>query len=348
MFFDLIIYLKINFYYVFSFLISYVLLTFFYNYIAIKFKILDYPNNRKIHFGNIPLTGGLVIYSSLLFYLFVFDLDYWLFIIFYSSSIVLFFGFLDDRFQIGVVPRLISQLIACIIIIGSGIHVVTLGDYFDNYINLGIYGMFFTIICVIGFTNAINFIDGIDGLSSSVSIIAIFSILFYSYHESNLGNHVLLFYLLISLFIFLLSNLNIILPKSFLGDSGSMFLGFFIAWLLIYFSHPDINYFHPVLCIWVASLPIFDLMSVFLRRVYKKTNPFKPDRRHIHHLLMLYGFSNKYVLIIASLFSIFNSMFGYAVFKFYGSFACLFIFFIFSIIYLLSSILFGRNLKNNP
>ena len=124
--------------------------------------------------------------------------------------------------------------------------------------------MFFTIVCVIGLTNAINFIDGIDGLSSSVSIIAIFSILFYSYYENDLGNHLLLFYLLISIFIFLFSNLNIILPKSFLGDSGSMFLGFFIAWLLIYFTHPSINYFHPVLCIWVASLPIFDLMTVFL------------------------------------------------------------------------------------
>ena len=339
-------YVYINYFKIFLYIISNIIILFFLHFLAIKFKILDYPNDRKNHKGNIPLIGGLFIFSSLCLIAPFIKFDYWLLVILLSSIIVLFSGFLDDKYQIGIIPRLLAQLIATVIVIGSGISIVSIGTYFDYQINLGIYSIFFTIICVVGLTNAINFIDGVDGLSSSIALVSLFFIGFFSYMESTFDNHELLIYLFISLLIFLFSNFNLLLPKSFLGDAGSMLVGFLIGWFLIFYSHPDNNYFHPVLCIWIVTLPVYDLLSVFIRRVYKKTNPFKPDRRHIHHLLISYGLSHKFVLMIIIIFSICTSSFGYLIFKLYGSTASLFMFFFLLIIYLLTVVLLGRNIRN--
>ena len=138
------------------------------------------------------------------------------------------------------------------------------------------------------------------------------------------------------------NNFGYLFPKSFLGDSGSMFLGFFIGWLLIFFTHPDNRNFHPVLAIWSLSIPAFDLLSVFTRRIIKNINPFKPDRRHIHHILLSAGFSDKKTLFIIIFMAIFNVFFGYYIYIFLGSFYSLISFFLMFILYMLISIYIGR------
>tara|TARA_B110000438_G_C15723655_1_gene610981 strand:- start:278 stop:1228 length:951 start_codon:yes stop_codon:yes gene_type:complete len=311
--------------------------------LAFQFNLLDTPNYRKLHHGSVPLIGGLIIYSSMLFFYFSFDLTGWLKIIFLSSFIIVFFGFLDDKFQISVTIRILGQFIASFFVIFSGLYIVDIGNYINsNNIELGYFGFIFTLLTIIGLTNAINFIDGIDGLCSSISLVSLISILLYSNLNGNPLIYQFILLLIICLIIFLLSNLRVFLPQIFLGDSGSMLLGFTIGWLLIYCTHPDVNLFHPVLTLWCVSLPTLDLLSVFTRRVLKKINPFQPDRRHIHHILISKGCSNNKTLLILVLISILNSLIGYYSYYLFGPLVSLILFIILFITYLGSTIYIGR------
>ena len=316
---------------------------FIYRFLAFKLNLLDIPNYRKLHDGEVPLVGGLIIFSSFLLFFFSFDLSKWLISIYLSSLVIVIFGFLDDKFQISVTIRILGQIFASILVILSGLYIIDIGSYLNfNRFELGFFGFIFTLLCIIGLTNAINFIDGLDGLSSSISLISLFSILLYSNQKGDIIIYQFVILLIISLIIFLFSNLKIFLPQIFLGDSGSMFLGFVIGWLLIYCTHPDINLFHPVLTLWCVSIPALDLLSVFTRRVLKGINPFRPDRRHIHHILISRGYDGKKTLLILVAISIFNSLLGFITYNLFGSFISLLLFIFLFIAYLGSTIYIGR------
>ena len=125
-----------------------------------------------------------------------------------------------------------------------------------------------------------------------------------------------------------------------------MGLGFLISWLLIYYSHSDHRYIHPVLAIWCVSLPVFDLFSVVMRRMILRTSPFNPDRTHIHHLLSKVNISTNLVLIILSLYAVFYSLFGGLIFFVFGPMPALLTFIICFVIH--TSISFYlTNIQNN-
>ena len=185
------------------FIVTNLILIYFFSFLAVKIKLLDVPDQRKRHTGSIPLIGGLVIYTSIILFYFFLNLPYWISVIFISSSMILIIGLIDDKFQIGVIIRLIAQLVACLLVIGSGIQIVDVGSYLlFNNLHLGIYGIFFTILCVIGITNAINFIDGIDGLSAGIGLTCLISILCFSYFDHNIQDTDILIFFIITLFIF--------------------------------------------------------------------------------------------------------------------------------------------------
>ena len=143
---------------------------------------------------------------------------------------------------------------------------------------------------------------------------------------------------MISLIIFVFFNLGFIKKyQIFLGDGGSTFLGFLVAWLLIYYSQHPVKVLNPVLTIWCVSLPVFDFMSVFLRRINKRKNPFKPDRNHMHHLLLKLGYSSNISLLILISFSIIFTLIGGMFFSYFGPTLALMIFLLFLIIYVLIS-----------
>ena len=192
-------------------------------------------------------------------------------------------------------------------------------------IEIGSLSILFTIFCVIGLTNSFNFIDGVDGLCSCLSLISILSIIFICVLNNKLQFLVdlkLLVFLCITIFFFIFFNITSFF-KIFLGDSGSIFLGFIVAWILISTAQDKNELMHPVLAIWCVTLPVFDLTSVVIRRILRKINPFKPDRRHVHHILIELGFSktNTFLTIIFS--SIFLIFFGLIIFYVLGSFPAL-------------------------
>ena len=321
-----------------------VLLIFTLSYLAPYLKLIDIPNERKIHDGNIPLVGGLTIYLSLILFFPFMSIPFWLAIIIFSAGIIVLFGAIDDALQLGISIRLISQIIAGLIVVGSGLTIVDIGGYmFLQPIKLGIFGILLSLLCVVGLTNAINFMDGIDGLSSGLTLISLFSIYVFSIFDGGLRDGNILVILGICLLIFFIFNMGFVkINKIFLGDSGSMMLGYILAWMLIYYSHPNTRSIHPVLTLWCVTLPVFDLLGVILRRISNKINPFKPDRRHLHHLLLQSGLSYRSTLLMILFMSLSSSIFGITIYKLFGPGPALLSFLFLFIGY----IIFSFNLSN--
>ena len=321
-------------------------LLYFFSFIAKKFNLVDLPDHRKLHTGEIPLLGGFCTYLSIIFISFFYNFSYEINLILYSSGIILFLGLIDDSKQIGVTIRLTAQIITCLVVINGGLSIVDLGEYhtFEPF-DLGILGFLLTCIAILALTNGINFIDGIDGLASGLIIISLFSIYIYSYFEDNLNDIEIVIFLIASIFVFILFNLELFFfKKIFLGDSGSTTLGFILGFLLIYFTHPNHRNFHPVLAAWCVSLPIYDLFTVIIRRIYRKINPFKADRRHIHHLLLDKAFSPKKVLLIILITSLTLNIIGGFIYFIFGPLESLISFVLFMLIYLFLSFSFIRKI----
>jgi len=326
-------------------LILFLILLLIFTYLSPKLKLIDKPNFRKKHKANVPVIGGLILYASFLFITLSVKSNYYFDVIIYSSSLLILLGALDDAIEIGVIFRLINQLICCLIVIGSGLMITDIGNYeIIPNIDIGILSLVFTVICVIGLTNSFNFIDGEDGLCSGLSLISIFNIILIIYFSENillLNEITFLCLISFSILIFILFNVTNI-NKIFLGDSGSIFLGFFISWLLIFYSQGENSLFHPVLTLWCVTLPFLDLFSVVIRRLLRKSNPFKPDRRHIHHILIDLGLSSNLTVILILFSSIILNLFGFCIFYLFGPLYCLISFFLILLIYVFSMVKLSR------
>jgi|TARA_B100001079_G_C16391025_1_gene506834 UDP-GlcNAc:undecaprenyl-phosphate GlcNAc-1-phosphate transferase len=308
-------------------------------------NLIDKPSERKKHKGNIPLIGGIAIYINFFLYFYYYELSYHLNVIVYTSSILLILGAIDDSIGLGVTFRLFAQLLSCLIIIGSGLTITNIGNYmyFPN-IEIGLLSVAFTVLCVMGLTNAFNFMDGIDGLCSGLVLVSISSIILFSF----IGGTIDFFYgyefiiiICVSLVLFLCFNLTSY-SKIFLGDSGSMTLGFLVSWFLVLFSQSEKTVIHPVLTIWCVTIPVFDLIAVFIRRISRRINPFIPDRRHVHHLLLELGYSDSITLAIILLFSIFLNFIGFFIFIAFGPMPALISFVICLFIYISLMIFISR------
>ena len=319
-----------------------IILLIFFSKIALNIDLIDRPSSRKIHIGNVPLVGGVVIYITFLFYFLLADTEFEHKIIIFSSLIIFFVGLYDDKFDLGVSERIFFQIISCLIVVGFGIRIYDIGDYLNLTIYLGGFGIVLSCLTIIGFTNAINFSDGLDGLASGYILNCLIMIILFRYFGYTLDYLEPLFFLIIFIIIFVISNFGLVLPKTFLGDSGSTSLGFLAACYLVYFTLPENRHFHPILVIWTCPFPIFDFLTVFIRRILKGINPFKPDRRHLHYLLLEQKFKKNLIPLYLILLSFLSSIFGFLVYYFLGSIHTL-VFFVFLLcIYFLVSIYFSR------
>ena len=274
--------------------------------IAIYFNLVDIPSGRKQHVGHIPLIGGLSVYVGILVaILAAYPIHDKLFYLLVSASLILVAGLVDDIKQLGVWVRVLIQAIACLIMVkGTGVYVESLGDLFGmGEIHLGQWGIPFTIFGVIGLVNATNMSDGIDGLTGSLALVAIMGVFVF---ESLSGNYRLLDFLLVmaaALVPYLLTNLSIISERQiFLGDAGSMFIGFILAWVLIELSQSDASgagkAMEPISVLWCVALPVIDTFIVIIKRLKAGRSAFRPDRSHFHHMLQDLGLSPRQALFV--------------------------------------------------
>ena len=319
-----------------------------FKYFAEYFNLIDTPNFRKKHKEPTPLIGGISIFITLFFSTFFFEYSKILNIIIISSSLVFIIGLLDDIKNIGIIVRLITQLLGSLIVIFSGLYVVNLGNFLNiQLINLEIFFIIFTIFSVISLTNAFNFIDGMDGLAGGSFLVSIISILLFQFFGNGFNHIELLILLIIILSIYLLFNLSLFsFKKIFLGDSGSLLLGFLMSWFLIYFTHPETRTFHPVLTVWCVTFPVFDTISVVFRRLITRKNIFLPDLFHMHHILNNYGFSKNFSVLIILISGFFLSILGLLIFLFFGPLISLLSYIFLAIIYIFISFYIMKKGKN--
>lgn len=326
-------------------LVSFLFFLYLFSFVSPKLKLIDKPNYRKKHIGNIPLVGGLVIYLNIFILSFFYENSNYMTMILLTSFLLILLGALDDAIGLGVTFRLVTQLICCLIVIGSGLVISNVGSYmFLPNINMGILSVAFTVFCVIGLTNSFNFIDGVDGLCAGLALISVLTILVISYFNKSLIYFIDYKFLLMfcfTLIIFLFFNLTSFL-KIFLGDSGSMFLGFFVSWILILTTQDKNQIIHPVLAIWCVTLPVFDITSVVIRRGLRKINPFKPDRRHVHHILQEMGYNTYLTTIIIIFLSILLNFLGVIIFYLSGPFPALVSYFLLLFLYVILMINLSR------
>lgn len=284
-----------------AFIISFILLP-----IVIKVSrsidLLDIPDRRKIHSVSTPVLGGVGIFAGFIiavtfavpFHLLA-ELKYLLF----GLLIIFFMGLRDDISSLSAKHKLLAQVFATFLVV-----------YFSDIRLTGFYGMFgvheiagwlqigLTMFVIVGLTNSFNLIDGIDGLAGSIGI-CILSFFGWVFLESgHLEYGVLALSVVGSLFAFLFFNWQP--SKVFMGDTGSMILGFIVSSLAIQFinvSHGATLFNLEItstvgLCVSVMIVPIFDTLRVFTIRFSKGRNPFDPDRNHIHHGLLTLGMNH--------------------------------------------------------
>jgi UDP-GlcNAc:undecaprenyl-phosphate/decaprenyl-phosphate GlcNAc-1-phosphate transferase len=310
---------------------------FFFTFLAEKNNWLDNPDSRKKHRIPTPLIGGISIFCSLVIICFFFNLPKKIEIIIYSSSLLVLIGFLDDIYNLNAKIRIIFQILsASIMIFFSNLMVSNIGPFsiYEN-INLGYLSIFFTLLISVGLINAFNFSDGIDGLASGQAIITIIVLCILLKIEGNLYQIEFLSIFISTLFVYFLINTSILpIKKIFLGDAGSTLIGFIISFILIYYSQEPINIITPFQAFWCVVIPVFDTIWVMISRIIDKQSPFKPDRKHLHYLLIDSGLSKKYSLIFILLISFFLSLFGLLLSDLMGDIYSLLIYIFLFLIYL--------------
>lgn len=269
---------------------------------ARRFGFVDRPDRRKHHDGAIPLIGGIAIFISFLpALIFATHHAYYPYVSLLLGLIVLLLiGVLDDLFALGSSTLFGAHIAAALIMIGIGnISINDLGKLLgDQIISLEFSQVPFTVFCAVGIINAINFVDGMDGLAGGIILIAS---LFFAVLAASAGlywDSALLLLLASAIAGFLVFNLRHpwrAQAAVFLGNSGSMMLGFALCWFAIHLSQGDLRAYPPIVAVWIMGLPIIDTVSVMIRRIIMLKSPFSGDRQHLHHIMQGLGFSHSAV-----------------------------------------------------
>ncbi len=276
-------------------------------YYSQKMGLVDVPNERKIHHGNISRLGGVAIWVSvMLSFLFLILLSYYpkgqgLSAIIVGGSLMFLMGLIDDIYCLNAKFKLFIQIAIATIVILLGVRIENLFNPFGANIDLGILSYPITLLWIVGITNAINFIDGIDGLAGSIVSISALSIGIISLvlEPAIPINALIAFILTGAMCAFLTFNYNP--AKIFMGDSGALYAGFLLATLSItgiVKPSSGISMYLPIL---ILAVPLMDVAYSSIRRMLKGTSPFVADAEHIHHKLLHAGYSqDKLVLLLAS------------------------------------------------
>ncbi|WP_282249840.1 UDP-N-acetylglucosamine--undecaprenyl-phosphate N-acetylglucosaminephosphotransferase [Vibrio campbellii] len=290
--------------YLFVFILSFVLL-FILRKVAKRVGLVDKPNARKLHQGVVPLVGGISIYLTLLVgFIFFIPMNDNLALYLVCSAILIVLGALDDYYDVSFKIRLAIQAGISLAMIHIGGHSLHDLGYLMGSETIALNefaGTVITVIAVIGAINAFNMVDGIDGLLgglASVTFTALGIVFAYSGNE-YLATICLL--IVTAMVPYILLNLGFPLGrrfKIFMGDAGSMFIGFSVVWMLIRGTQePETIAFKPVTALWLIAIPLMDMATIMIRRIRKGQSPFQPDREHLHHICQRLGLSPKVTLI---------------------------------------------------
>lgn len=273
--------------------------------LARRFGLVDHPGGRKDHGCAMPVVGGLVIYLVVVAGYLLFeeghDLRSWAFIV--GAGLLVVVGQLDDYFDLRWTWRIGAQSLAALLMaLAGGVVATNLQDVFGfTGANIGLLAVPFTVFIVVGVINALNMADGVDGLAGSLSVVALLLFVAFGLYSGNLLVVERILAVAAAVLGFLVWNAR--WPwqpraRVFLGNGGSMLLGFTIAYASVRLSQAPDHPVSPVLGPWALSLPLIDCVALMLRRWRQGRSPFAADRHHMHHMLLDAGFRASAVVAI--------------------------------------------------
>lgn len=272
--------------------------------LAKKTGLVDQPNSRKLHSGSIPLVGGISIFLTFSLFLltnnsYLVDSNVYLL----SMLFLVFVGVLDDKFDVSYKIRFfIQSALSIFMMVIADIQLHTIGNIFGfGDVNLGVVGYLITTIAVIAAINAFNMVDGIDGLLGGLSIVTFGGLGLILSIDGQNNMAYLCLVLIVIILPYVLMNLGFLghRRKVFMGDAGSMFIGFTVIWFLLLSSQNGHDApLRPVTALWLIAVPLMDMAAIMIRRVRNGNSPFKPDREHLHHIIQRLGFKPSHTLFI--------------------------------------------------
>ena len=273
--------------------------------LAIKLSLVDQPNYRKCHDNPVPLIGGLAMFSGFVLAVLLSDLPLSGLRALLAGAIILIgIGVLDDIRELSARARFGSEIVAALLVsIGSGAILYDFGaiGLSANHVELGLFALPLTIFSIVGVINALNMSDGIDGLAGGLVLITLLSLALITGISAQEQHFWLLLLLIAVILAFLGFNLRLPWqPRAlvFMGDAGSMFLGFILAWFFINLSQGEQRVMTPVTALWIFALPLIDTVNIMIRRILNGRSPFKADREHFHHFLLKQGLTVSQTLAI--------------------------------------------------
>ena len=258
---------------------------------------MDIPNQRKVHKVPMPRLGGLAIYFGFLVGYMIFGIpSSTMNSILIGSFIIVITGVIDDIKPLKASTKFLGQLASALIIVFYGNLVMHDVSAFGIIIKFGLLAYPLTIFFILGCINCINLIDGLDGLASGISAIYFLTVGIIATMQSKFGlDSVLTFVMLGSTLGFLLYNFN---PATiFMGDSGSMFLGFMIA-IIALLGFKNVTMTSLIIPLLLIAIPILDTLFAIIRRSLKGQSISLPDKYHIHHQLLNRNLSQKTTVLI--------------------------------------------------
>ncbi|MFP4017127.1 MAG: MraY family glycosyltransferase [Halanaerobiales bacterium] len=285
--------------YIGAFIISLVLTYFFTplaKKIAVKINAVDMPSNRRINKKAVPTLGGIAIFIGFLITVLLFsEIDMMMLGILIGGTIILYFGILDDLYEIPPWLKLLGQIIAASILIICGVKIEFITNPFGGLIYLGYWGVPLTLLWIVGVTNTVNLVDGLDGLAAGITAIAALTLFFVGLQEGQTIAAIMALTLAGSSLGFLKFNFNP--AEIFMGDTGAMFSGFILAAISVsgaLKSAAAVTLIVPVLALGV---PIFDTIFAIIRRISNGKPIGEADHGHIHHRLLALGFNQRQAVL---------------------------------------------------
>ncbi|MBD3271297.1 MAG: undecaprenyl/decaprenyl-phosphate alpha-N-acetylglucosaminyl 1-phosphate transferase [Elusimicrobia bacterium] len=305
-------------------------------YLARRFQVVDIPDQRKVHTEPIPRWGGLaiaigffiglavlfigsqrfgwlldyrhriIIDNELIGYL---SIEKQLIGIMIGSLLVLGLGMWDDKFSIGPIPKLLTQIIAAYIAMDYGVRISGIdlpfnGRYFSFPL---IVSQIVTVVWIIGFMNMINLVDGLDGLASGLVVIVAGTFLIIAVFQAD-ATQVVLFSKQLKLAGILSAGLvgavlafllfNFYPARIFMGDGGTLFLGFMLGAVTVIGTLKTAAVIAFIIPVIVVGIPAVDVVFALLRRWRGKRHLFKPDKDHIHHRLLKKGWTQREIVLL--------------------------------------------------
>lgn len=266
-----------------------------------KFRLFDVPDKRKEHSTPIPTMGGIASGIGMLAACglwFHFTRDTFNISFFFSIGVLLAIGIMDDLKNMPARYKLALQLAVAFLITFSGVRISSFNGLFGIY-ELSTSAQYtVTILAIAGITNAFNLIDGIDGLAGGLGFMSLMILGLFLTLSNDSNNAIIAFALGGSILGFLYYNFNP--ARIFMGDTGSLVLGFVVSVLCIRLIQLNTQTVYPVIphvpifTLSIVAIPVFDTLRVFTLRIWQGKSPFTPDKNHVHHVLTNNGWSHTF------------------------------------------------------